>query len=358
MPTIYERSDSPYWYAEIQVGRETRRVSTGVPRGKGTRKRALEAAAEKQRELEQWDARGKSVTLQQAALLYLDHADLKKSTLGHYAKKLTYIIHEMDYPPLADINLDWVKELVRRRRAKTSDIQIRRELTALSSVLEYAADHGLEGAPEMNPCRLFRKKGLKKPVKKPRWLQPEEVAQLLDAAEPKFWRPFLTLVLETGMRHEEALGLLWSEVDLDRRIINLGWDREKTKRGRIIPLSHTAHHTLLTQRRTALPFVFVNGRTRDRYKSIGEGFRRLRKQAGVPHARIHDLRHTFASWTRQSGMSREDRMDMLGHLDDVTHGGYANASIETLVESVNKHSPHTLLTQLREFTVKGVKESQ
>ncbi|WP_036281351.1 site-specific integrase [Methylocystis sp. ATCC 49242] len=355
MPKLYERPDSPYWYAEItNHDGKIKRVSTNIPRGRATQKRALEVALQKEQELKEQGARRLSVSLEQASFEFLDASTkwLKASTRRHYALKLTKILKATPIrPALCDLTVDWVRDFVRLRREATTDIQIRRELTALSSVIEFAIDREMEGAPKENPCHHYRKKGLAQPVKKPRWLKLPEVRKLLDAAKgDRFWHPFITLILETGMRHEEALGLPWSEVDLDRKIITLGWEREKAKRGRIIPLSNTALHTLThLSRLTACPYVFVNHRTGDRYKSIGAGWRRLRLRAGVPKARIHDLRHTFASWTRQSGMSREDRKDVLGHLDDTTHGGYANGSIETLLVSINKHSPSTLLSQEQEL---------
>jgi integrase len=349
LPTLYTRKDSPFWHTKLSNGK---RVSTGIPCSRSLRERALQVAEEKERELQSLIEAARSLTLKQATALFLrDSAGaLKASTLRHYAKKLAVIISVMHSPRLAEIDLEWIKGFVRERRKQTSDIQIRREITTLSSLMEYAIDHELEGAPEVNPCRLFRKKGLKKPVKKPRWLTVGQVRALLAAAPARFWKPFIMLVLETGLRHEEALGLTWDEIDLKRRVIFLPADREKASRGRVVPLSDTALDTLLhIPHDPHVNFVFVSPRTRTRYNSIGKGWVRLRTRAGVPHARIHDLRHTFASWTRQSGMSREDRKDVLGHLDDTTHGGYANASIESLVETVNKHSPSTLLSQEQEL---------
>lgn len=352
LPTLYERKDSPFWHTKLSNGK---RVSTGIPCSRSLRERALQVAKEKERELQNLIQAAGSLTLNQATALFLcDSAGtLKASTLNHYAKKLAVITSVMHSPRLAEINLEWLKGFVRERRTQTSDIQIRREITALSSLMEYAIDHELEGAPELNPCRLFRKKGLKKPIKKPRWLTVAQVRALLAQAQKErssFWLPFLTLVLETGLRHEEALGLTWDEIDLKRRVIFLPASREKASRGRVVPLSDTALNTLLhIPRDQHVNYVFVSSRTRTRYRSLWKGWSRLRAKAGVPHARIHDLRHTFASWTRQSGMSREDRKDVLGHLDDTTHGGYANASIESLVETVNKHSPSTLLSQEQEL---------
>ncbi len=115
-------------------------------------------------------------------------------------------------------------------------------------------------------------------------------------------------------------------------------------------MSDTVIHTLeAIPRHRDCDHIFVNQKTGKRYTSIQSTWRRLRVRAGEPTARIHDLRHTFSSWTRQSGMPREDRKDIVGHVDDATHGGYAHASIETLTESLRKHSPSTLLAQAQKL---------
>lgn len=347
MPKIYERPDSPYFYAEIEAEGVRKRVSTGVPRNGKNRRKAEEAARKRESELGAIVARGDSVSLEYAAERFIASGGLKPSTCDYYEMRLERVTSEA--PLLADVTLDWIKDYVSRRRLQgASDIVIRRELTALSSTMEYAIDQDMPGAPKVNPCKLFRKRSLKDYTKRPRWLLPEQVAKLMDAATPRFWRPFLSLILDTGMRHQEALGLNWSEVDLDRRIINLNWQREKTSRGRVIPMSDAVFEILSTIPRVPnCPYVFINRKTGDRYKSIQNSWGRLRKKAGVPTARIHDFRHTFASWARQSGMSKEDRKDIVGHVDDATHGGYAHASLASLVEAMRKHSPSRLLAQVR-----------
>ncbi len=80
----------------------------------------------------------------------------------------------------------------------------------------------------------------------------DPVVDIRDAAKrrsPEFWLSFLTLLLETGLRHEEALGLTCPQVDMQRGVINLEWFREKTNRGRIGPPSNTALRTPASVRR-------------------------------------------------------------------------------------------------------------
>jgi len=292
-------------------------------------------------------ARRSETTLRQAALAYLNGAAerLKPLTLRLYTLKLADALDCLGPDRLLrDVTPNLLRDYIAARRSETSDIQIRKELTSLSSMLEFAADARLPGAPEANPCRMISKRGLAKPVEKPRWLQPDEVRALLEAARRSpFWTAFLGLLLETGMRHEEALGLTWGEVDFDRNLIVLDWKREKTARGRLIPLTGRAREILLAiPRRRGVPHVFVS-RHGKRYVSIWKDWGRLRERAGAPHARIHDLRHTVASYMRQAGMARDDRKAIMGHSSTEAHELYSHGSVQSLAEALNAHRPMTLV---------------
>jgi integrase len=287
--------------------------------------------------------------------LYFQHVQgLKVSTKDHYQQMLVNVFDSsLGDEPITLLTPERIKAYIHERRGNTSDIQIRHELTAISSVLEWAAEWGIEGAPEVNPTRLVRKKSLGKAASHSRAIEPEALQRILDAAKrrsPGFWLPFVTLLLETGLRHEEALGLTWPQVDMQRGVINLEWFREKTNRGRIVPLSSTAIRTLAGVRRYDWsPYVFTNVRTRKRYHSIWAGWGRLRTEANCSHIRIHDIRHTFASYTRRLGMDRLDRKAIMGHSSEESHELYSKSDEATLRGLIDRYSPSTLLAHSREL---------
>lgn len=353
MVKLFTRSESPYWYAELDVGGETHRFSTRVPASPAFRKRAREVADHRREQLEREAAQQHSFTLIQALHDYFQDPSLniKDSTAKLYARKMAIVVNTLGNIPLSAVTPELVRTYMKDRRGQTSDIQVRHELTALSAVLEFAVENELPGAPTHNPVRLVSKKRLGKASDHARFLQPHEVQRLLDAAQGRrFWAAFIRLILETGMRHEEALGLRWSEVDLEKGTIKLSRERDKAKRDRLIPLTTHSLNTLAGIARDPLSeYVFTNPGTRTRYVSIYRGWTVLRKRAGLPKARIHDLRHTFASWVRQLGMSREDRMSIMGHTTVEAHELYAAGSVQTLRELLGKHSPHSLLPQSRKL---------
>jgi integrase len=62
-------------------------------------------------------------------------------------------------------------------------------------------------------------------------------------------------------------------------------------------------------------YLFVNPKTQQRYTSIHKVWRQLRARAGLPHPRIHDLHHQYASILVNSGCTLSEVQQILGHSD-------------------------------------------
>jgi site-specific recombinase XerD len=68
--------------------------------------------------------------------------------------------------------------------------------------------------------------------------------------------------------------------------------------------------------------------------SIFHGWNTARQRAGLPDLRIHDLRHSFASFLVNAGRSLYEVQELLGHADIRTTARYAHLSRERLFEAV------------------------
>src|SRR4029079_12316087 len=81
------------------------------------------------------------------------------------------------------------------------------------------------------------------------------------------------------------------------------------------------------------------------------GWQEARKRAGLPQVRVHDLKHTFGRRLRASGVSFEDRQDLLGHKSGRITTHYSAAELRNLIAAANKiceqAAPDTLFTVLR-----------
>ena len=65
---------------------------------------------------------------------------------------------------------------------------------------------------------------------------------------------------------------------------------------------------------------------------------RLRVKAGLPHLRIHDLRHQYASFLVNSGRTLYEVQQILGHSDPSVTQRYAHLSSKSLQEAANSAS--------------------
>lgn len=174
--------------------------------------------------------------------------------------------------------------------------------------------------------------------KKERFLTDEEI-QSLSRASRQTSNPLfpimIGLLLVTGVRKNELLKAEWKDVDLDKK----SWKIPMSKSGyaRYIPLNETALHLFFNLRRIGScgTFVFPNPRTGKPYTQISGIWKRVRKLAGLPDLRLHDLRHSFASMLVNSGRTLYEVQQLLGHSQINVTQRYAHLSHDTLLEATN-----------------------
>jgi integrase len=87
-----------------------------------------------------------------------------------------------------------------------------------------------------------------------------------------------------------------------------------------------------------LDSVFVNLRTDEAYTTIHKVWHRLRGKAGLPHLRIHDLRHQYASFLVNSGRTLYEVQQILGHSNPTVTQRYAHLSSKALQDAANSAS--------------------
>src|SRR5450759_3739565 len=126
--------------------------------------------------------------------------------------------------------------------------------------------------------------------------------------------PLWHTIAMTGMRRGEAIGLRWSDVDLEggRRVIALD-------PGTVEVLKAQAARQLDEQKEwdeawveTGLVFTQENGAALDP-ESVSRYFRQAVKQSMLPQIRLHDLRHTHATLALQAGVHPKVVSERLGH---------------------------------------------
>jgi integrase len=146
-------------------------------------------------------------------------------------------------------------------------------------------------------------------------------------------------LLSTGCRLNEALGATWAQLDRDNRVWRIPAANSKSKKVRSVPLNDSALEVLRElDTEGAFEHLFVNRQTGKPYGTIMKVWSRLRRAAGLPQLRIHDLRHQYASFLVNSGRTLYEVQAILGHSDPSVTQRYAHLSSKSLQDAANSAS--------------------
>lgn len=151
----------------------------------------------------------------------------------------------------------------------------------------------LDSAP-----KLTRYKENKRRV---RWLKSEEAERLISIL-PEYIAVMVVFSLNTGLRQSNVFNLKWTQIDLKRKVAWIYADETKSVHALGIALNDAAFAVLLKQQGKHPEYVFVNAQGK-RVKDIHHQWKKALKSAGIENFRWHDLRHTWASWLVQNGVS-------------------------------------------------------
>ena len=210
---------------------------------------------------------------------------------------------------LADIRRRDVQRYVTERSAEVAPGSVVRELNVLKHLLNLAVDWELI---PLNPCE--RVKPPRVPAGRVRYLQPTELRAVLEAC-PQWLRPIAALLVFTGMRRSELIGLRW--LDVDRQGGRILLPQTKNGDGRTVWLNALAAQVLdSVPRNGARPIdrVFPPGEHVSP-ENVSLAFLRACRKVGIADFRLHDLRHTAASWLRMQGADIHTVAQLLGHKD-------------------------------------------
>ena len=245
---------------------------------------------------------------------------------------------------------------------------VNRKLSALTSFCGFHARHGVElsgllitmqpTGRRQNMATSYRpflhhvsKRGgerrrtikLKAPQHLPKVLTVQQVQAILDACEHLRDRLLFALMLDTGVRVGEALGLRHEDIAIAEKTITItardNDNRARAKTGsRMIPASPELmrlYADYLNREYGALDsdYVFVNlwsaplGRPWS-YSAVYDLVVRLRTRTGIAYG-PHLFRHTYATWLLRRGAGMESVKELLGHASiSTTIDTYGHLTVE------------------------------
>lgn len=179
-----------------------------------------------------------------------------------------------------------------------------------------------------------------------RFLSAAETQQLIvavNASPNPMLRYIIPFLLLTGARKREVLDACWRDVDRERSF----WRIPITKSGRErhVPLSAAAIALLDTvPRRRHCDWIFANPKTLKPYVSIFSSWNTARTAAGLAEVRVHDLRHSFASFLVNAGCSLYEVQKILGHSSVVMTQRYSHLSQDSLLRAAS-HAGAVVMAQ-------------
>jgi integrase len=180
------------------------------------------------------------------------------------------------------------------------------------------------GANPAARIKLFRED------KRERFLSPEELQRVNTALleEPDWrWRAYFPLALMLGTRKSELMAMRWADIDMERRT----WRIPQTKAGNshLLPLPGPVLAALSgLPSRGKSDWVFPGDGAAGHIVEPAKAWQRVRTRAGVADVRIHDLRHTLASWLVAQGFNLPLIGRALNHTQTATTARYAHLALD------------------------------
>jgi integrase len=191
-----------------------------------------------------------------------------------------------------------------------------------------------------NPC-----KGIKRFKETPqeRYLRSDELARLFTALDELRNEgdidntDYVELSLLTGARQANVLAMRWNDLDLNFNQWRV--PGEQSKNGKVLTVALSADAIAILERRketASSVFVFPGIGKSGHLQEPFKGWQRILKRADITECRLHDLRHTLASYQSMSGTPESVIGKTLGHQSIETTRKYTHMMQETVLASVEK----------------------
>ena len=280
-------------------------------------------------------ALAKSIPLySELAAKHLESFKSRKSYEDVESVMRVHILPRWGKTRLTDMNSRAVAQWLGEKRAQglaPASVEKIRVILGRSFVL--GASWDITGT-DKNPARNIPRAPIQNA--RERFLTPEETVRLkaaVVASQNTQLQHIVGLLLLTGARLRELLDAKIEHVDVERR----SWfiPTSKTGRSRHVPLSTPALAIIeKLPRFKNCPYLVPNPDTKLPYVSIKGAWGTAIKEAKLPGLRLHDLRHSAASFMVNSGVDLFAVGKVLGHANYQSTQRYSHLANDTLLKAV------------------------
>ena len=305
--------------------------------------------------------------------------DLAPNTLRNYRERYKFNIQPViGAMCIGDVKPMHCKAVLNRMETAYAGSTIRQTYIAMGTFFKSAVMNDIIGKHPMNGVRYTKPVRAVDDIK---YLTVDEQEQFLQVAERSHNYRQYALLLETGLRTAELIGLTWDSIDWKKRTLTVNKSLEyrhkegywragppKTKKSyRTIPLTEKAYQILkscyderntrkeapslsevleYTDSRTGerrcmvmRDLVFINYRTGEPNKnsSYDTHLYKLCDEAGIKRFCMHALRHTYATRAIERGVQPKVLQQLLGHASiQTTMDRYVHVSDDSLLKAVHQ----------------------
>lgn len=236
---------------------------------------------------------------------------------------------------LSELSKNRLQSYLEERLRKVSPYAVRRDIINFSSSFSWGINKNYLAE---NYCKGIRKPKL--PERLPHFFSEDEFKILLDIVENADLKDLIEFAVLTGLRQNDLISLRWSQIDFKNNSLILDNRNSLTKSRKVhnIPLNLTALQ-ILTKRQIKnenKEYVFTYLDEKINQNFISKRFSKYVKDACINNnLTFHSLRHTFASWLVQKGVSIYQVSKLMTHSDLRVTQIYSHLRSEDLRNSIN-----------------------
>lgn len=271
----------------------------------------------------------------------LDQKGLSPETYRAYVKDIQDLLAFLDDRKVRVPDRLTVRSYMLRLHSRYNRSTINRKLSSIKGFFDFIMSRqGLD----VNPFSHVR--SLKKPEVLPKFLNPDEMADLIEGTSDVRDKAILELFYSTGIRVSELESMNCMDVDRDAGFILVTGKGSKQRK---IPVGKRALSTIgeyLRSRGIGDPLycaqpLFLNSRGRRlKSRSIRLIVDQWSQRVAVSrHVSPHVIRHTFATHMLDAGADLRAIQEMLGHASLSTTQRYTHLTLDKLMDVYDKAHP-------------------